>query len=213
MDPVELERHCDALPVFPLPDIVLMPGALLPLHVFEPRYRLLVADCLTELRPLAICQIRPDEVRNAAGLPGLLSYAGVGVISAHRALNDGRSVILVNPVGRVRLEAELPSPTLYRLFRATPLYDLPVAPGALVHVGERIRALFSPLLGRSHELASQVAELPPERVPEALAGLVLRTSASRQLWLSEDDPTHRATMVEEALLTQMGERRAGVGEA
>ena len=213
MDPLELSRHCLDLPVFPLPDVVLMPGALLPLHVFEPRYRLLVNDCLAELRPLAVCQIRPNEVRNAAGAPGLLDYAAVGVISAHRALPDGRAVILINPVSRIRLESEVPSPSLYRTFRATPLVDLPVAPGSLVPIGERIRALFSPMLGRSEELASQVGDLPPEQVPEALAGLILRTSAARQVWLAEDDPLRRAAMVEEALLTILGERRAGVGEA
>ena len=44
--PADVARAAPELPVFPLPRTVLMPGAMLPLHVFEPRYRELVAHCL-----------------------------------------------------------------------------------------------------------------------------------------------------------------------
>ena len=47
------------IPVFPLPEVVFFPGTVLPLHVFEPRYRRMVADCLAGDGRLAVAMLRP----------------------------------------------------------------------------------------------------------------------------------------------------------
>ena len=47
------------IPLFPLPGVVLLPGALLPLHIFEPRYRAMVADALAGDRRIGMAMIRP----------------------------------------------------------------------------------------------------------------------------------------------------------
>ena len=118
MDRARLAEACHALPLFPLPGTLLFPGALLPLHIFEPRYRALVADCLREGRPLSVCQIHPAEVQHASGTPRLLPYAGVGIIAAHEKLPDGRSNIVLQPLGRVRIDTERATDTLYQIGRA-----------------------------------------------------------------------------------------------
>lgn len=209
MDRARLEEACRSLPLFPLPGTVLLPGSLLPLHVFEPRYRELVADCLRDGRPLSVCQIRPDEVASAAEAPGILPYAGVGLIGAHHQLPDGRYNVLVQPVGRVRILSEEPSGKLYRVANAELLVDEPMSPGELAGEGERVRGLFTPLVGRMGKVgegvARALASLPPERVPEALASVVLRTDDARQAFLAEGSPVRRAAMVEEAVLLLLAE--------
>src|SRR5690606_30905127 len=57
-DPVS-QSALEALPIFPLPDVVLFPGAVLPLHIFEPRYREMTADLLAAHGLLALARLRP----------------------------------------------------------------------------------------------------------------------------------------------------------
>ena len=80
----------DGLPIFPLEAVTLLPGVLLPLHIFEPRYRQLVADCLANDTSFGI--LRPGGGREAPP-PGTVGCAAA--IRAHDLLPDGRSNILV----------------------------------------------------------------------------------------------------------------------
>ena len=58
IDPLpDFRASLGALPLFPLPRVVLFPGALLPLHVFEPRYQKLLADCLAAHRTFGVVLI------------------------------------------------------------------------------------------------------------------------------------------------------------
>ncbi len=209
MERARLLEACRSLPLFPLPGTVLLPGSLLPLHVFEPRYRQLVADCLRDKRPLSVCQVMPEDAADTAGSPRILPYAGVGIIGAHQELPDGRYNVLVQPVGRIRILTEAVSGLLYRVAIAELLDDAVVDPAELAAEGDRVRSLFTPLVGRMGQVGEGVARalrsLPPERVPEAVASVVLRTDDTRQLFLAEDNPLRRAAMVEEAVLTLLAE--------
>jgi Lon protease-like protein len=120
----------DALPVFPLPQTVLFPGALLPLHVFEPRYRALVKDCLASHKVLAVSLIRETAERDAHGHPAIEPIAGLGMIIDHVALPDGRFNVLLCGKARVVLR-ELPFVPPYRRAKATLLDPEPGSPGAL----------------------------------------------------------------------------------
>ncbi len=209
LERAHLEEACRALPLFPLPGTVLLPGSLLPLHVFEPRYRDLVNDCLRDQLPLSVCQVRPEDAPGSVGAPRLLPYAGVGIIGAHQELADGRFNVLVQPVGRIRIVSEGPSGRAYRLAQVELLDDLEVDPAELLAEGERVRRLFTPLVGRMGQVGESVARalrsLSPERVPEAVASVVLRSDDARQCFLAENSPLVRAAMVEEAVLMLLAE--------
>ncbi len=102
----ELKR----LPLFVLPT-VLLPGGQLPLHVFEPRYRQMVARCLEYDKRFGLLFYREDlygEVRIAPGRIGC-----VAEIDAFQPLPDGRSLMLTEGVERFRIEALVDSGTLY----------------------------------------------------------------------------------------------------
>jgi hypothetical protein len=186
-----------------------MPGSLLPLHVFEPRYRQLVADCLRDELPLAVPLLVGDDVRDAAGRPKMYPYTGVGVLGAHQELADGRYNILVQPLARGRIVAERLTDHPYRVAEVELLDDVVVPKTLLTSTGERVRGLFGPLLGRlgptSEGVGRALRALPAERVPEAIASVVLRTDDARQAFLAEDDPLRRAFLVETAVLTLLGE--------
>jgi Lon protease-like protein len=118
--PIDLES-LQRIPVFPLPGLVLLPGGLLPLHFFEPRYRELARDCLaTHVRCMVIANIALDagEVR----VPELMPRACVGRVIEHHQNGDGTYDVLLEGVMRVSIE-DVDSPHAYRLVRAVPLRD------------------------------------------------------------------------------------------
>src|SRR5579859_4612499 len=123
----DLGPALDVLPIFPLPQTVLFPGALLPLHVFEPRYRTMVKDCLATHKAMAIALICETGERDAHRHPAIEPVAGIGVIIDHVELPDGRYNILLHGRGRVRLE-ELPFVPPYRRAKAVLLHAAPADP-------------------------------------------------------------------------------------
>lgn len=125
----DLGEALENLPLFPLPELVLLPGALLPLHIFEPRYRKLVRDLLDAgsdgPRALGIvCVPDPAQV-DAAGMPEIAKVAGLGTMVDCSELPSGRFNILVRGRARVSLE-ELPFVSPYRRARARVLWETEV---------------------------------------------------------------------------------------
>lgn len=205
-----LAKACEALPLFPLPGVCLMPGNLLPLHVFEPRYRELVSDCLAGNAPLAVPEMLPGGEKDAFGSPPVHPYAGIGRISMFKARPDGRVDIVLEPVGRVKLLREVRGgPHPYRVGVAQLLEDEAVAPGELEKVGYRMQGMALSVLGRmapgANGIARAVGSLPAARVPDALAGFLLQDGEARQVFLAEDNPLARARQAETALLAVLAE--------
>ncbi len=199
-----LASACSALPLFPLPGVVLLPGPALPLHVFEPRYRRLVQDVLAD-GFFAIPQMAEPAPSDGPAGPAILPYASAGKILGHRELDDGRYNILVMPIARVRLVEELTGrPEPYRVGRMALLSDTPFVPREIERVGARLLALVGPVLARmgprAAELRKGLSELGVGRVAEAIAPFVLRDTAERQTYLAQNDAVARALLIEEAVL-------------
>jgi Lon protease-like protein len=124
-----------ALPVLPLPNVVLLPGMMLPLNVHEPRYLELVDFVRQSGQHIGVPLLRPptpDELGARLGSVGQVGpidplepvepVMGIGRLVFHVALPDGRRIIRLEGVGRVRLEYELPrQPRLSRADRHPPL--------------------------------------------------------------------------------------------
>lgn len=83
------------LPIFPLEDLILFPGTFLPLHIFEPRYRLMLNYCLENDSEIAISSIHRDG--------SIQPVFGWGKIVEHEALPDGRSNIVIHGRGVAKL--------------------------------------------------------------------------------------------------------------
>src|SRR6266550_568375 len=98
-------RALPHLPIFPLPGAVLLPHSLVPLHIFEPRYRKMTHDCSEGLRVLALANI-PDDRAAAEEPPRVLPVVGVGVLARVDRLPDGRYNIVLRGVQRALIEQE-----------------------------------------------------------------------------------------------------------
>jgi Lon protease-like protein len=97
------------IPVFPLSGAILFPRAQLPLHIFEPRYRAMVADALAGERLIGMIQ-----PRDQAEPPALFEVGCLGRIAGSEALDDGRYNIVLEGIGRFRVVREPRVETLYR---------------------------------------------------------------------------------------------------
>ena len=93
-------------PLFPLPGVVLLPGALLPLHVFEPRYRLMLKDALEGDKLIAMAILLPGFEENYEEAPAIDEWVGLGRIVAHESLPDGRSNLLLAGLRRAKVLEE-----------------------------------------------------------------------------------------------------------
>ncbi len=103
------------LSIFPLPGALLFPRAQLPLHIFEPRYRALVADASARDRRIAMIQPRD---KTDEGQPELFDVGCVGRIDQVEALDDGRYNLILEGVQRFRLLRELEVATPFRQVEA-----------------------------------------------------------------------------------------------
>jgi Lon protease-like protein len=102
------------LSIFPLGGALLFPRTQLPLHVFEPRYRALVADALARDRRIAMIQPREGGER-----PALFDIGCVGRIAQVESLEDGRFNIVLEGLTRFRVVAELDVATTFRQIEAS----------------------------------------------------------------------------------------------
>ncbi len=100
--------------LFPLPNLVLFPHVMQPLHVFEPRYRELLEDALNDDRLIAMAVLSPGWEDDYEGRPTLLPHACLGRITSYHRLPDGTYNVLLLGLRRVRLVRELPSVQSFR---------------------------------------------------------------------------------------------------
>jgi len=96
----------DLLPLFPLPNVVLFPNVFLPLHIFEPRYREMVADALSSDRMIGMVLLRPGWDRDYEGRPPVYPIGCSGVITHVDRLQDGRYNLVLRGVERFRVLRE-----------------------------------------------------------------------------------------------------------
>ncbi len=113
------------VPLFPLPGTVLLPGALLPLHIFEPRYRAMVQDAVQGERLIAMALLGPGYEADYEGAPAIEEHVCIGRIVLEEALPDGRWNILLVGLRRARVVDEDRSRP-YRLARVDVLDDEPL---------------------------------------------------------------------------------------
>jgi Lon protease-like protein len=109
--------------LFPLPNVVLFPHVLLPLHIFEPRYRQMTADALATDRLITMVLLKQGAEPEHSERPALHSMACLGKIITEERLEDGRYYIFLRGLCRVRILHEIHQDKLYRSARVELLDD------------------------------------------------------------------------------------------
>ena len=117
------EHFSGTVRLFPLPNLVLFPHVMQPLHVFEPRYRELVEDAIEDDRLIAMAVLKPGWEPDYDGRPALFETACLGRILKHHRLPDGRYNLLLVGLRRLHLARELPPTRSFRQAQVEILAD------------------------------------------------------------------------------------------
>src|SRR5438105_5277220 len=107
------------IPVMTLPNATLFPQALLPLYIFEPRYRQMLADALHSDRMFSVAMQKPGSTRETPS-----PIAGLGLIRVSVGHRDGTSHLILQGIARVELETAVRYKP-YRIQRIRPLQSPP----------------------------------------------------------------------------------------
>ena len=184
------------IPLFPLPGVVLLPGTLLPLHVFEPRYRAMVADALSGERTIGMAMLKPGWER-AGAIPEIFPIGGAGRIAESERLSDGRYDIVLEGEFRYRVLDESP-PSPYRIARVEEIGSIPFRTEAEANrvAGEAI-SLFSGISGPMSLPPLPEGVLTPERLGWELAlRLQYEPSELQQLLETDSIPARLDAMID-----------------
>jgi Lon protease-like protein len=192
LDARAIARALRHLPVFPLPDVVMFPHALMPLHIFEPRYRKLTRDALAGNRLMGLALLVDDEVLGEPP-PRFAPILGVGEIVMAEELPDGRYNLVLRGRTRVRFERELATDEPYRLIAATEIPDqAPLVTEDLKEAESSLRSLIFGLadaLPEGGELLKQVvsAQTSAAELVNVVAAALVADTGSRQRLLETTD--------------------------
>jgi Lon protease-like protein len=205
-DMSELLTAVECIPLFPLPGAVFIPHTLMPLHVFEERYRDVVDDAMQNEGFLAVPRLRPGWESDYEGQPSIYNTAGFGKIIRYEPMADGRANIVILGLGRISVRSELANDSLYRVAEGVLLSDVFPDRGEAelkAHV-HRLRMMVAQVCGTRPGWAERVEPLllnqtDPVAFVNALAHLTLPDVDARQRYLEIDRVLDRIEVVESLL--------------
>ena len=128
------------IPIFPLPNAVLFPTALLPLHVFEPRYRAMVTDAPESERLIGLVMLRPGWESHYEGAPAVYPVGCAGFITHADRLPDGRYNMILRGIEKFRIVEERPAGdgvACYRIARVQTIDEALSAGAAEIRTARR----------------------------------------------------------------------------
>lgn len=203
----------DLLPIFPLPNVVLFPNVFLPLHIFEPRYREMVADALATDRLIGMVLLRPGWEHDYEGRPPVYGVGCSGVITHAERLPDGRYNIVLRGLERFRIVREDDSRS-YRSAVVEPLGDAAIGPAdqdAIRHCREKLESLLTPAAEHAGADPKMPAAMSSEDLVNALAQYLDLEPLEKQALLEQPCLRTRATSLVELLeMKMMAARTPGV---
>jgi uncharacterized protein len=126
------------IPIFPLPNVVLFPNVFLPLHIFEPRYRAMVADALAGERMIGMVLLRPGWEGDYEGRPDVYPIGCAGLITFSEQHPDGRYNIVLRGFEKFRILGEEDGHS-YRVAHIQPIMEEPSESDRAILRAERHR--------------------------------------------------------------------------
>ena len=159
------------LPIFPLP-LVLFPNELLPLHIFEPRYRQMLIDVQLGNSLFGVSYF--DSSETISDEPELGSIGCATEVREVQTLEDGRSNVLTVGVIRYEIESYIEEKTPYLMAEVSFFEDFEEDETVLNPLADEVFLLFRRIAQAAHELSGQRGRLPeiPQTEPQMLSFLV-----------------------------------------
>jgi ATP-dependent Lon protease len=189
------------LPLFPLP-LVLFPGVTIPLHIFEPRYRRMLVDCLERDRRFGILFLAEGTSEETLGIGG--DVGCIAHIESHDELPDGRSNIIVAGRERFVLRALVVSPLPYRVGMIVPYEDTPEPVALLEPLAARVRERFERVARAARTISDDQDPLPdlpddPSLLAFRVASFIDLNVDERRRLLASTSPGERLRSVDGVL--------------
>ena len=199
----------DTIPLFPLPNVVHFPRVLLPLHIFEPRYRAMVRDALQGSRLIGMVLLRAEWQADYLGTPPVFQHGTAGEIVRSDELPDGRFNIILRGVREFRIRSELKR-ALYREAMVEWRYDEATEPLAQSQ-RQRLAALVEEFLRRRDPDAEGHFDPPAddELFVNAISQQLDLPVIERQALLEADGLAERAQRLIEVLEFHVEALRSG----
>ena len=172
------------IPLFPLGNVVLFPHVPVPLHIFEPRYRKMVADALGGPRVIGMILLRPGWEKDYEGRPPVFDAGCAGLIDRWEELPDGRYNILLRGLVRFRVREEHGG-DIYRTASVDALPDHGGPDATITTVRERVVGLVSRASGLSVEAIGR-PDLPDDVFVNALCQSLELDPLEKQALLDSD---------------------------
>lgn len=189
------------VPLFPLPGIVLFPHTLMPLHIFEPRYRAMTADALAGPHIIAMALLRPGwEELYYTPRARVHPTIGLGRIVQSEQLADGNYNILLRGLGRANIVKEVATQP-YRMAQIELMETFcSAAPPRETKLRKRIFAAIRDNPGidpglRTHWLRLRKLDLGLDQLSDLLAAGMPAEAELRQCLLAEPDGLTRAEII------------------
>jgi Lon protease-like protein len=203
-----------AIPLFPLPNVVLFPRAVLPLHIFEDRYKTMTADALDGNHLIAMALLKPGWEKDYYQAPPIESVVCVGEILSWEKLPEGKYNFLLQGKARARIKSESREKG-YRVGALRPLEEPPVMEIDLEQERSRLIDVFSAAPFGGLSIARQFRELlngpiPTEAIADLAAFNLLNDIPMKQQLLEDVDIRHRIGRIVEALQISTSHMNAGL---
>jgi len=200
-----LDNFSGIVPVFPLSTVVFFPNTLLPLHIFEPRYRDMLNDSLNSEKIIAMALLKPGWDENYYGSPEVFDVAGMGRIVSSETFDDGRSNIVLYGLKRIKI-VEFTEDKPYRKARIELLENK--SGDDEINYKENLKNVVSDwndMLGakhKEHQLNINM-DLPLENLTDVMASVIFTNIFDRQSYLEETNVQKRAAMLIESMKTRI----------
>src|SRR4030095_15951736 len=203
-EPVDLPA---AVPVMPLPGVLLFPNALLPLHIFEPRFREMLARALADNRMLCVALIKPERQQWRTSTD-FFSVSTVGLIRACIGRSDGTSDLILQGIRRVKFsdfEQEAPFP-IARIkplkTRANPTVETDALATKVVELYTRLKSSERALPEKIDRYLGEMSD--PEMLADLIASTFVSGATRRQQLLEELDLNNRLRLLIQYLREENG---------
>lgn len=209
------DRFSGIARVFPLPNVVMFPHVMQPLHIFEPRYRAMFEEAMADDRLIALGMLAPGWESDEQERPPLRPIACLCRVATHKRTDAGTYNTLLLGVRRLRLVRELPPMKAFREVEAEILED--VVPTGLddTRAGQlqrRLLAAFKAVLPKIPEASEQLDQLLGSQITLGmLADIVSYTvdidHERKVRLLGECDVFERASILIDAIAGRSGSLR------
>ncbi len=193
------------IPIFPLPSVVFFPHTYLPLHIFEPRYREMVADAVRHGQCIGMALLREGWEEGYYGNPPIHEIGCVGRLASVQELPEGRYNIVLQGLERYEIREQFHDrPYREATITVKPTAtEPPLTPEGRAEIVNLLQSWLGEASGQPPWPQLLQAQLPDEMLVNGIAGLLDFTPLEKQFLLEADSLLRRGRRLLELLRLQV----------